>query len=57
MPKRGKTYKAMAEKVEKAKLYDVAEAMQLVTEVGGAKFDKTIEVHVRLGVVGRHAHQ
>ena len=57
MPKRGKTYKAMAEKVEKAKLYDVAEAMQLVTEVGGAKFDETIEVHVRLGVDGRHADQ
>ena len=57
MPKRGKNYKAVAAKFEKSKLHEVTEAMQLVTEIGAAKFDETIEVHVRLGVDGRHADQ
>lgn len=57
MPKRGKNYKAVAEKVEKGTLYDVSEAMAKVVETGRAKFDETVEVHVRLGVDGRHADQ
>ena len=48
MPKRGKNYKNAAEKIEKSKLYDVTEAMTKVVEVGAAKFDETVEVHVRL---------
>jgi len=57
MPKRGKNYKNAAEKIEKSKLYDVTEAMAKVVEAGTAKFDETVEVHVRLGVDGRHADQ
>ena len=57
MPKRGKNYKNAAEKIEKSKLYDVTEAMAKVVETGVAKFDETVEVHVRLGVDGRHADQ
>ena len=57
MPKRGKNYKNAAEKIEKSKLYDVTEAMATVVETGAAKFDETVEVHVRLGVDGRHADQ
>jgi len=57
MPKRGKNYKNAAEKIERSKLYDVSEAMAKVVETGAAKFDETVEVHVRLGVDGRHADQ
>lgn len=57
MPKRGKTYKEAAAKVEKAKLHEVSEAMNLVVETSKAKFDETIEAHVKLGVDGRHADQ
>ena len=57
MPKRGKKYKDAAAKIEKSTLYDVTEAMNKVVETGTAKFDETVEVHVRLGVDGRHADQ
>lgn len=57
MPKRGKNYKNAAEKIERSKLYDVPEAMAKVVEAGTAKFDETVEVHIRLGVDGRHADQ
>ena len=57
MPKRGKNYKNADEKIERSKLYDVSEAMAKVVEAGAAKFDETVEVHVRLGVDGRHADQ
>ena len=43
--------------IEKSRLYDPAEAMDLVTKTSKAKFDETIEVHVRLGVDSRHADQ
>ncbi len=55
--KKGKKYIASAELIESAKLYDPADAMKLVCETSKAKFDETIEVHVRLGVDSRHADQ
>lgn len=55
--KKGKKYIASAELIETAKLYDPDEAMKLVCETAKAKFDETIEVHVRLGVDSRHADQ
>lgn len=54
---RGKRYLAAAEKVDRATLYDPAEAIKLVVESASAKFDETIEAHIRLGVDGRHADQ
>ena len=55
--KKGQKYIASAELIEAAKVYDPAEAMKLVCETSKAKFDETIEVHVRLGVDSRHADQ
>ena len=57
MPKRGKQYKEMAKLVDRATLYDVEDAMQLLTQTAKAKFDETVEVHLKLGVDGRHADQ
>lgn len=57
MPKRGKNYREAAAKIEKAKLHEVSEAMGLVVETSKAKFDETIEAHIKLGVDGRHADQ
>ena len=54
---RGKKYKDSVKLVEKAKLYDTNEAMDLVTKTSKAKFDETVEIHVRLGVDSRHADQ
>ena len=55
--KMGKKYIASAELIDATKLYDPADAMKLVCETAKAKFDETIEVHVRLGVDSRHADQ
>ncbi len=57
MPKRGKAYQEMAKLIDRATLYDVEEAMQLLTQTAKAKFDETVEVHIKLGVDGRHADQ
>ena len=57
MPKRGKSYKEAAAKFEKSQLHEVSEAMKLACETSRAKFDETVEVHVKLGVDGRHADQ
>ncbi len=57
MPKRGKTYKESAKLVDKAKLYEVEEALELALQTSKAKFDETVEIHVKLGVDGRHADQ
>ena len=54
---RGKKYQDSVKLVEKSKLYDTNEAMDLVTKTAKAKFDETVEVHVRLGVDSRHADQ
>ena len=57
MPKRGKLYRETAAKYDKANLYEIEEAMKLAVETSRAKFDETIEVHIKLGVDGRHADQ
>ena len=57
MPKRGKNYKAAVASYDKAALHEVPEAMKISVETSKAKFDETIEVHIRLGVDGRHADQ
>ncbi len=54
---RGKKYKAIAEKVEKNKLYKAEEAFNLVKEGKVAKFDESIEVHVRLGIDPKKGEQ
>ena len=53
----GKKYTDSVKLIEKNRLYDPAEALGLVCETSKAKFDETIEVHVRLGVDSRHADQ
>jgi ribosomal protein L1 len=55
--KHGKKYNAAAGLLEVGKFYDVDEAMALSVKTGTAKFDETVEVHVRLGVDSRHADQ
>ncbi|MCD8158196.1 MAG: 50S ribosomal protein L1 [Clostridiales bacterium] len=55
--KRGKKYQESAKLIEKSKLYDPNEAVELVKKTASAKFDETIEAHIRLGVDSRHADQ
>ncbi len=55
--KYGKKYKDNVELIETGKLYDVEEAVAVAVKTGTAKFDETVEVHVRLGVDSRHADQ
>ena len=55
--KKGKKYLEAAKKYDKQTLYTPAEALGKVIEMAPAKFDETVEVHVRLGVDGRHADQ
>jgi large subunit ribosomal protein L1 len=57
MPKRGKKYMEASKAFDKQNLYDVNEAMEIVVNTSKAKFDETIEAHIRLGVDGRHADQ
>ncbi|MCI8520664.1 MAG: 50S ribosomal protein L1 [Clostridia bacterium] len=54
---RGKKYQDSVKLVEKSKLYETNEAMDLVTKTSKAKFDETVEAHIRLGVDSRHADQ
>ena len=54
---RGKKYLESAKLVDRAKLYEVAEALELATKTASAKFDETVEMHIRLGVDSRHADQ
>ncbi|MDY3031175.1 MAG: 50S ribosomal protein L1 [Clostridia bacterium] len=54
---RGKKYQDSAKLVDRSKLYDTAEAMELVTKISKAKFDETVEAHIKLGVDSRHADQ
>ena len=53
----GKKYTDSVKLIEKSKAYDPAEALALVCQTSKAKFDETIEIHIRLGVDSRHADQ
>ena len=55
--KHGKKYTDSVKLIERAKLYDVNEALDLCVKTGTSKFDETVEVHVKLGVDSRHADQ
>lgn len=57
MAKKGKRYKALLEKVDLTKQYTIAEAVSIAKECATAKFDESLELHVRLGVDPRHADQ
>ena len=53
----GKKYIESSKLIDKSKLYDASEAVALVCQTAKAKFDETVELHVRLGVDSRHADQ
>ena len=55
--KKGKRYAEAAKLVDRASLYSVADAVAIVKKSASAKFDETVEAHIRLGVDGRHADQ
>ena len=57
MPKHSRRYAAVAERVEPDKLYQPAEAIDLLKELASAKFDETLEIHVRTSADPRHADQ
>ena len=57
MPKRGKKYREVAEKIDKLMKYNFSDAIQLVLETKRAKFDEMVDISVRLGVDPRHADQ
>ena len=47
---RGKAYNDAAAKIDRRKLYDTAEALEMVKDLSTAKFDETVEIHIKLGV-------
>ncbi len=55
--KKGKKYQDSVKLIEKGKLYEAPEALDLVCQTAKAKFDETVEIHVKLGVDSRHADQ
>ncbi len=57
MAKKGKKYQDAAKLVNRAELYDVEPAFELLPKTACAKFDETVEVHFRMGLDGRHADQ
>ena len=57
MPKHGKRYRALASKVDPSRAYSIDEAAALVREIASAKFDETVEVHMRLGIDPRKTDQ
>lgn len=57
MPKRGRRYAEAAAKVDKDRLYGVDEAIELAREIHPAKFDETVELHIKTGLDPRHAEQ
>ena len=54
---RGKKYKDSAKLIDRSVQYDAQEGMELVCKTASAKFDETVELHVKLGVDSRHADQ
>ena len=54
---RGKNYKESAKLIDKQAQYEPQEAFELITKTAKAKFDETVELHVKLGVDSRHADQ
>ena len=54
---KGKKYQESAKLIDKTKLYDTLEALDMVCKTSKAKFDETVEVHIKLGVDSRHADQ
>ena len=54
---RGKKYQASVKLVDKSMQYDTGDAMELITKTAKAKFDETVEAHIKLGVDSRHADQ
>ena len=57
MPKRGKKYQEVAKLITKGELYDVEQAFDIMLQTAKAKFDETVEIHIKLGVDSRHADQ
>jgi large subunit ribosomal protein L1 len=57
MPKHGKNYMSVLEKIDRDKQYEPKEAVKLVKDNAYAKFDETVEVHIRTGLDSRHADQ
>ena len=57
MPKRGKKYRSAVEKVDPLKQYQPDEGVKLVKETAFAKFDESVELHIRTGLDPRHADQ
>ncbi|MDB5045344.1 MAG: ribosomal protein [Deinococcus sp.] len=57
MPKHGKRYRALTEKVDRNKQYTIDEAAALVKDIANAKFDETVEIHFRLGIDPRKSDQ
>ena len=55
--KRGKKYQEAAKQVDRSVLYDKEEAISLIKKTATAKFDETVEIHIRTGCDGRHADQ
>lgn len=55
--KRSKKYQELIKQVDKTKLYEPAEALALAKKTAAAKFDETVEVHIKTGCDGRHAEQ
>src|SRR6187551_1538457 len=54
---RGKRYREAYEQIDRTRAYPPAEAVHLIKETSGAKFDETVELHIRLGVNVRHAEE
>ena len=54
---RGKKYKDSAKQIDRSAQYEVADALDLVVKTAPAKFDETVEIHIKLGVDSRHADQ
>lgn len=57
MAKRGKKYQESSKLIDRTKQYDPEEAIELLSQISKANFDETVELHIRLGVDGRHADQ